>query len=717
MTPSKSLFSTHWHRVASLRPRIEPGVTIQRQVMRMQEWFLFTHPVSGRHHRLNRNAYELVGRFDGIQTIDALWNGMQEKFGDEAPTQDEAIATLGQLNEAGLILFDVTPDWAKMQQVHEKRRVSERNAALNPFAFKVKLFDPSDVLERLRFLQTALCSPIAIMLWIVLVCWGLTRLVADWDAIWAYAAVHLLTPRCLLLAWFVYPVMKALHELGHAFAVRHWGGEVKEAGVSFFLLVPAPYVDASDATGFTDKSRRIIVSLAGIAVELALAAIALLVWASVESGLVRDLALVVMAIGGVSTIVFNGNPLMRFDGYYVLCDLLELPNLASRSQRMWAYLGQRHILGKQDAPPPRGDGRERIWLLIYGPLSWTYRVFVSIVIVQWVVAKSIFLGLLATIWMVFLLFIRPLVNAFRILVKPSHPTERRAQPLIRAGAIALALLAAFIWAPIPDSTIAAGLVWLPDQSQVRAKGDGEVIEVLVRNGQSVAKGQPLLLMRDTALLAAKKRLNAKISAQETEQLGALLTESGRSRNAGHQLDRLRDDFSQLEERQGELTVRADADGTFVLPDGNDLSGRYLPKGALIGYVVANGVTTVRAVVTQNDEGRIRDGIKSVSVRLAESPGQQFEAKMFRETPAATNKLPSVALGDRVGGEFVTDPVDQSGLSTLEPVFLVDVQVPSRELLRLGGRAWVRFEHPAKPLAASVVWRFRQLFLKLFSAEN
>jgi len=683
----------------------------------MEEWFLFTHPVSGRHYRLNRKAYELIARLDGQQTLDALWNGLQHKWGDEAPTQDEVIILLTQLTDAGFLLFDTPPDWPALQEADNNRRRQELSAALNPFAFKVRLFDPANLLNRLQPLRAVLFQPFVGLLWLVLVGWALARAAMEWDSIRAYAAIHMLTPRYLLLVWCLYPVIKALHELGHAFAVRHWGGEVKESGVAFFLLMPAPYVDASSATVFPEKWQRIAVSSAGIIVELAIAAAALFVWGAVESGLVRDIAFVAMAVGGLSTVIFNANPLMRFDGYYIMCDLLELPNLASRSQRLWSGFSHRYILGISGIDSPSERGTERLWLFLYAPASWIYRLFISVVIVQWVAAKSALLALVTIIWMTTTLIARPIWKGLRVVTSPVRPGQRRWQPMFRAVGVLAILIAAFIWLPIPSSTVASGLVWTPEQAQIRSKSAGQIIQILARDGQQVSKGDALIVMDEPSLLAERQRLRAKIAGQETEQISNLLIESARSRNAAHQLDRLRSDLAQLDEQMDELTLRAETDGVFVLPHRDDEIGRHVQKGTLLAYVISNDVTTVRAVVTQDDEGRIKAGVKTVSVRLSEAQGERFDGRLVREVPAATKQLPSAALGDRAGGEFVTDPADREGLSTLDPVFLVDVQLPKRDVQRLGGRAHIRFEHDAKPLMETVVWHIRQIFLKLLRREG
>ena len=136
---------------------------------------------------------------------------------------------------------------------------------------------------------------------------------------------RVLVPHNLLLLWLVFPVLKTLHEFGHAFATKVYGGEVHEMGVLLLVFTPCPYVDASAASAFRTKWHRIIVGAAGMIVELFLASLALFVWLNVEPGVVRAVTYNVMVIAGISTVLFNGNPLLRYDGYYIFADYLEIP--------------------------------------------------------------------------------------------------------------------------------------------------------------------------------------------------------------------------------------------------------------------------------------------------------------------------------------------------------------------------------------------------------
>jgi len=612
-------------------------------------------------------------------------------------------------------LFDRIPDIPVLAQYQKARRRKESVSNLNPFSFQLRLFNPEALLRQCKFLEPVLFHPITAWLWCGLIIWALLRTSLRWDEIHAYAGLHMLSPRCLLLAWLAYPLMKVLHELGHAIAVQRWGGTVKEAGIGFFLLVPAPYIDASAATAFSTKWKRAAVSFAGIAVELALAAIALFFWCLLENGLLREAAFAVMAIGGLSTIVFNGNPLMRFDGYYILCDLFELPNLALRSQRWWTQLLRRFGGGVQGREELQARGSEHIWLCCYAPASWVYRVVLSIVILQWVVAKSVILGFVTLLWLGYSLIVRPVWGFLTQTFFGGQAFSQSQFRIYLVSGVLICILGVVFLFPIPVNTISEGVVWLPDQSHVRTSNDAQVSQILAQDGQQVIQGQALVVLEEPSLLIEKRRLLAQIASAESEQADAWNKEAQQGRNAAEQLVRLRTDLEQVDSRLNGLTLRSEADGRFVLPIQEDLIGRHLNKGALIAYVLSTKPATVRVAVTQDDFARIKSGAKSISVHLTELGNRYFNGQILRLDPAATRTLPSKVIGDHGGGSLQTDPNDPGGLTTLEPIFLIDVQVPELHNLYMGGRATVRFSFEDKPLADTLGLRIRQAFLKTFSS--
>lgn len=337
---AESLVSGSWHRVAALRPSLVPGLRIVRQRVRDQVWRVLIEPGSGRQLRLNPGAWDLVGRFDGRSTLGDLWLRVLHLRRDEAPTQDEVLALLAQLFRGGLVQFDAAPHLSLLFARRAEEGAQRRRGFINPLMVKARIADPSRWLRRLTPIAHAVFNLPVLLVWTVLVAAAALLAATEFGALRAHAASLLARPSAYAMAWVLYPLVKAVHELGHALAVRRFGGEVREVGVALMFLTPAPYVDAGAAGAFPAARQRLAVSAAGILVELAIAACALFLWELASPGWLRDAALAVVLICSVSTLLFNGNPLVRLDGYHVLCDALQLPNLAARStawwQRQWA---------------------------------------------------------------------------------------------------------------------------------------------------------------------------------------------------------------------------------------------------------------------------------------------------------------------------------------------------------------------------------------------
>jgi putative peptide zinc metalloprotease protein len=712
----RQLKSQNWYRVGPLVGRIHPGTRVQRQILRGEPWFILSHPVSKRQFRVNQQTYDLIGRLDGRVSMDDLWHGLQERRGDAAPAQDDVISLVARLAKAGVILFSTVPDWSILKQQVQEQRGRVRYGQLNPFSFRLGLFNPGALLDRLAPLQAVIWHWATGLAMLALMAAALLQLSVEWPAIRAHAATSLLTPRSLLIAWLAYPLMKAVHELAHGLAVRNWGGEVREAGVACFLMMPVPYVDASDASAFAGKWQRAAVSSAGIVSELMMATLALFVWLATDSGVVHDTALVVMSIGGLSTVLFNANPLLRYDGYYILCDILELPNLATRSGQWWTRaLRVLMKLPAGDAARERGLGA-RLWIVSYAPAAYVYRLFISFWIVQWIALKSLPLALVVVLWMFYAMLVRPLWRGLGALLGPADTSVKSGRHRLGAGLLTAALALLVCLVPVPASTMVEGVTWLPEQSQVRAGSDARIVELLVGDGQRVGAGDALVVMEEPALAEKRRRLLAQVSAAETEQNDRWRTEPVKGTNANISLERLQQDLAEVDDRIERLVLRAEVDGVFVLPHAGDILGADISQGALVGYVLPDGPTRVRLAIPQDDIGRIRQGVRRIAVRLDEAGAPTQEARMLRIDPDASRSLPSRALGDHGGGGFVTDPADREHLALLEPVYIMDVEIPRQAGARTGGRVRARLDHPALPLADTVLWRFRQLFLRVFTVE-
>jgi putative peptide zinc metalloprotease protein len=715
MSMRESLFSPLWYRVSNLHPQLNSNVRVQRKQWRDQLWYHLIDGAGNRQFRVNRKAYQFIGRCNGQHSVQDLWDSLLESLGDEALTQDEVINLMAQLDEHEMLKYERAPQAKTLVERRDRRAKKRHRALLNPFAFRVSLGDPSKLIRRLDHVGTMMLKPSMLWIWIAVMIVAIATTASNWQTLVVNATRYMGTPQFLLLAWIGFPVIKALHELGHALAVRRWGGEVHQMGITLLVMVPAPYVDASAAGAFRPKYQRVIVSAVGIMVELTLAALALAVWLNLQPGLVRDFAFVTMFIASVSTVMFNGNPLLPFDGYYVMCDALDLPNLGPRSRAYWfERLRQIALLGPRGGATVQHAKGERKWLIFYAPLSLAYRLFVSSLIVLWVGSYSVVLGTLAALFVLITVCITPLWKLISsVLASAPAGTPRFRARTALAGA-ALAIGALLFAVPFPSNTLARGVVWLPDQAQVRPEIDGFVAQILVKDGEQVHAGQLLLTLEDPELLVEQDVLIRKLAGLRADHYSALLTNPLQAENVVEEIAQAWNELQRVEERLGNLAIRANMNGRLVMPRQADLIGSLARRGDTLGYVLVSEQIRVRAALSERDAALVRDSTRSISVRLDDAPEKAIPAQLIRDVPAATHDLPSRALGDRGGGPYATDPADENGLRTIEPVILVDLKLPKAILQRVGGRAWVRYSHGATPIASQCYRLLRQLFLQHFN---
>lgn len=379
-------------------------------------------------------------------------------------------------------------------------------------------------------------------------------------------------------------IVKVFHELGHALTCKHFGGEVHELGLMLLAFTPCLYCDVSDAWQMPSKKQRILISAAGIIVELVLASLAVIVWWYSQPGIINLLALNIVLISTVSTLIVNGNPLMRYDGYYIFSDLTETPNLWQRSRQVLGDFGKRTLLGlktPRDAiSPTRHDG----WLAAYGLASKVYITLVVVGIV-WMLVEVLHplhlehvaygIGLVVVGGMI----TGPVVGTTRLVRNPLRRRE------VRTGRLAILVLVALVgvvavWnVPVPYQ-VAAPLVLMPkDAERIYATVDGTLVEA-AQVGQTVAAGDQIARLDNSEIRQELVQLEGdrKLQALRLENLLALRSaddtaaaEIPANRAALAAVDR------QLEDRRrdaGRLRITAPIAGT-VLP----VPERFAPSAA------------------------------------------------------------------------------------------------------------------------------------------
>jgi putative peptide zinc metalloprotease protein len=714
------LMADSWYRMRQLRPRLRGHVRIHRHEYRGEVWYVIEDRIGAKHQRFNFQAYRVIHLMDGSRTMDELWGVLCADPNDQTPTQSDVLRLLSTLHAADLVQVDVTPDVAELLQRRAKQVRSLWLSRLgNPLGLRIPLFDADALLTRWvqvarRTAGRAGATAWAVA-WLVVVVPALLMVPAQWSALIAHSRDQLLATDNLLMLALLFPLVKLIHELGHGLACKAFGAEVHETGLMLLALYPVPYVDASNSSAFVSKWQRALVGAAGMLAELFIAALAFYAWLMLEPGAARGVAYNVAVLASVTTLFFNANPLLRFDGYYILIDLIEAPNLGARANRYWQYLAERYLFGVRRTEPPHATAGEKRWFVFYAPVSYVYRLVISFSIALFVATKLFVVGVVMALWTLAQSVLWPLIKAGKALIGAPQFADRggRVRAVVGVSLLALALLLFAI--PLPHHTMATGVLWLPENAIVRAESAGFVRQLLAQPGAAMAKGQPVLDMVEPGLAARIAVQEAKDDELQAQYDAAWGQSQSKAQQIEQQLGRETAALARLQDEASRLTLRTHAAGTLLVQDPEDLPGRYLKQGDVVGYLHTPDAALVRLVVSQSEVDAVRLDTRSVEVRMVQATESPWRATLARSTPGAVHQLPSAVLGTTGGGPQPTDPRDDKGLTTLESVFEFELLLPPEAPHDfLGSRVHVRFDHAPEPIGWRIGRAVRRLFLSQFS---
>jgi len=712
---ARTLFSPSWYRVAQLRPMLRKQIVIHRHSYRGKPWHVVEERSGELHHRFKPATYFVIGLMDGTRTVDDIWRAALDKLGDDAPSQDDIIGLLAQLHAADLLKTDTSPEAHDLFLRDRQRGRMKLLARLSaPLAWRMPLFDPDRLLDLLVPVIRRVFSVWGALVWLAIVGSGVVLAALNWGRLTDKISERVLDPWNLVALLIAYPFIKVLHELGHALAVKVWGGRVHDVGVMFILFMPIPYVDASASSSFASKWRRALVDSAGILTELLIASIALMIWLDAEEPILRSILFNMMLIGTVSTVLFNGNPLLKFDGYYILSDIIEIPNLAQRSQKYLLYLFKRYVCGVANASSPVTAPGERIWFLIYGPLAAAYRVFITISIALFLAGEYLIVGLVLAAWSVLLLGVMPITRFVSSFAKDPDLNHRRARAVAAIGGVVAAALALVVLVPAPYSTVAEAVAVVPENRQVRSGAEGFVVRFLAEPGAAVTPGTRLAQLADPSVEAEARVLKAQVAALEVRLAAVEFTKVVDAGVLRAEMKAVKEDLDRVAERKLDQTVVASASGRFLVPQASDLPGRFLQRGVIFGYVHDPHDAIIRAVLDQVGIGAVQRGVTRVTAWRAGRETRPAPVKIVRMVPGGRNELPHKALSTEGGGIHPLDPRTPDHLRTMANVFQIDLQLDPDDMVDfIGQRYYVRFEHKPRPIALQIYDRARQLALERF----
>ena len=708
-------FSPFWHRVRALKPRLRPHVQVTRQHYRGRRWHVAHDPTTNQFFRLNPIGHELVGLLDGKRTVEEVWTILLQRHGDDSPTQQEALQLIGQLYSSNLLSVDAPPETEQLlRRGRERRKKKAMGQAVGLMYFKIRLFNPDGIFAWLEPLFRPILNRVGFFVWLALVLGAIIAILPHFDRL-AASVDNTLAPANWGWLTVVFIVTKAIHEIGHGVVLRRFGGQVPEFGVMLLVLFPAPYVDATASWALESKWKRIAVGSGGMIFELFVAAIAAMVWLSTEPGaLIHQIAYNAMFIASISTILFNANPLMRFDGYYILSDLLEVPNLMQRAQNMIKHFFKRYAFGIENDQPPTTNAGERRILVTYGILALAYRVFLFISITLFVMGKMFALGLLLAIWTGAMWFVLPVGKFVHWLA--SHPSllDKR----VRAVTATMLMLAIGVGSlgmvPFPDWRKASGVVEPARRSGVFFASDGFILEAFVSPGERVGAGDAIVTIDNPELRVELSTARAELARAEVRWRSALARSSPAADELAEAVMNLTERVAILENRIDRLTVRAPHDGVVAGADPSEFVGAWVQEGTAICEIVEDRGSRIVATLSQRENTwAIRHATGNLpvvaSVRFLSDAGRSIEGNIVEVVESGQSRLAHASLGYAGGGTIATDPQDESGtMATSRQFELRIVPADGEPTGAPGERVRVRFTLPSRPLMAQWADRLHKL---------
>ena len=583
-------------------------------------YYMVEDPHNSRFFRLGWAEHTFVSLLDGRTSL------------HDALSHLAAVIPHHHLNEADaaglcrwLVEMDLahTVDSSRAENLANSARTLAHRQALsrwNPLVFRWPLGRPDRFFAVLADRAGWLFSPGFVIIWLVLVTLGGFQVLSDWNR-FAASSAGIFAPGNWIWLGFCWVMLKFIHETAHGVACRHYGGPVRETGILFIFLAPLAYVDVTSSWRFRSRRLRIIVAAAGMVTELLVAAAASITWANTSDSWLNHFCYNLIVMSSLTTVLFNANPLMKFDGYYMLSDALAIPNLYVNGQQYLRYWAKRYLLGVRTSLPVWGN-RQTLVIRLFGFAAFAWRVIITVGLT--VAAATLFHGagiVLAYLAIVFWLG-RPTYGFLKYMISnESNEQPRRWRFLATVGTVTFASVLILMFVPWPGARCAPAVVEYSPRTIVRADAAGFVREVHMQSGDIVAAGQLLVTLENRQLATDLKSLEidirqSKIRGRRHEQDHELAAEQAEAKRREALLAQL----EQKREQVNGLTIHAPCEGQIVGRNLDALVGRYLEPGAELLSIGNEQQKELRVSISQGDIDvfRLRIG-GSVHIDLPRQP--------------------------------------------------------------------------------------------------
>jgi len=709
-------FSESWYRIARLRAALRPTVKCRKQYYRGVPWYFLHDPYNKNFYRLNPAYYRFLSRLRFNRTIEEAWIEALEDDPENGPGQQDVLSLLIELHNENLIYFNESPDSNHLfVRGGEKKSRETKQQWMNILFLRIPLWNPDRWLTRLLPLWRLLFSKTGLLIGAVVLALGITTAIEHAAELTAQAG-QVLAPGNFLLLYVGVAVIKLFHEIGHGAICKRFGGTVNAVGLMLLLFVPLPYIDATSSWELRNKWQRILISAGGMLMEFVIGAVACMVWAYAPPGIVHSIAYNMMLTATVSTLLFNCNPLLKYDGYYILADLIEIPNLFQKSREQVLRWCEKHLFGRRDVELPAQSWSEAAWLFGYGFASMIYRVVLLVGILLFIADSYAALGMALALCMGAVWVVKPLWHfAGYLLTSPQLQPVRRRAVGVSMALLTLPLLMLFAY-PWPTQAIFPGVVESGVQSEVLAETAGQVAEVLVQPGSSVEQGQALIRLANPLLALDRRKVETQLEQIAVLEQGALLDGGGDRLPLAKRKEASEKLLDDIRTSERHLVIVAPQSGVWIYSAPREVQGQWVAKGCQFGEILNLERMRFSAVVSQEEASSLfAQKLEGLAVRLAGQGERTLAVSAHNLIPHAHEVLPNQALSWMAGGRVTTDSNGRDVLRAAEPFYLLNADLESAPQQRIlaGQTGQLRVELAPQSLAERGYRAVRQFLQKRY----
>jgi putative peptide zinc metalloprotease protein len=666
LAPSLPFGQAAEHLVVKLRP----DLVVQPQFYEGMTHYVVKDPLALKYFRFKIEEYYLLEQFDGKQTLQEVKKAFERKYRPQTISIEDLTRFVAQLHEAGIIHIDSGEQAKVLIRRRKKNRWRKVWAFLANILFiKIPIIDPERLLTRMypyfRWIFTRTFVTLSTCSMVLALCLVVSQWKTFYDKLPDFQSFF--NWWTIMSFWVCLACVKIIHEFGHGLTAKHYGGEVHEMGILFLVLTPALYCDVTDSWLLPNKWKRIWISAAGIYVECFLASVATFVWWYSTPGLLNSLAMATMFICSVNTIMFNANPLLRYDGYYVMADWLEIPNLRIKSTQFFAYLIQEKVLGLE-IPVQSYMPKSRRWLFVtYSVASYIYRWFVTFAILWFLsqVLKPYKLEsvsyLLATGALVPLLGM-PVYQIGKFLRTPGRMRKVKKARAAAYAAAAIAIVCGILLIPTPLRIDGTLVLKLAKPEEVYTEVEGQLVELNVKDGDWIKKDTVIAKLANPSKerefeerqqdhdIAWHKALWYRTSAEREHR--------AQSRQQEEFAAKMEVSMAKVSDQLGKLTLIANRDGRVVGSPHQETVGQWIKPGKPFCEVGDPYKLEAHLIVDQSDILLLKPGAIAW-IKINGRAETTFKSRVSEIAKRKSDEVPT-ELSNLANGEVASKPDPKTG---------------------------------------------------------